>query len=531
MLHSIHTIDLSIIFLYLIAAMAIGLHFAKREDSSNEATASVDYFLAGKKLGWIAIGFSLFASNISSTTLIGLSGAAYATGISVSNYEWMAAIVLVFFSIFFIPYYIGTHIFTMPEFLEKRFDQRSRYYFSGLTIVGNLFIDTAGTLFAGAFVISELFGMDLLLAAASLAIITGIYTAAGGLSAVVYTDIIQAIILLLGTTGITLIAYEETGPWSEIVARTPPELLSVVRPADDKTMPWTGLLIGVPILGFYFWCTNQFIVQRVLGARDIAHARWGALFGGFLKLSVLFIIVYPGVMARDIYPDLARADAVFPTMVTSLLPVGLKGLVLAGLIAAIMSSIDSTLHSVSTLVTIDFVKKSKPDLNSSQLTWIGRFTTVFFMILSIIWVPVVASSANLFAYLQEALAYLFPPVAAIFLIGLFWKRATGRGALAGFIVGHTVAITCFILAKVFNYELLHFLEMAGIFALISTLAVVVVSLLDSLPDPVQVEKYTWSHRRVKELTQNMETCSWWQDYRIHSCILLLLTLWLVVANW
>ena len=529
MLHSIHAIDLSIIVFYLIIAMAVGLYFARGE--KNETTVPVDYFLAGKKLGWIATGFSLFASNISSTTLIGLSGAAYATGISISNYEWMAAVVLVFFSIFFIPYYIGTRIFTMPEFLEKRFDQRCRYYFSGLTILGNLFIDTAGTLFAGAFVISELFGVDLLMAATFLAIITGIYTAAGGLSAVVYTDIIQAVILLIGTTAITLFTYAKTGPWAEFVARTPPELLSVVRPADDVTMPWTGLLIGVPILGFYFWCTNQFIVQRVLGARDIANARWGALFGGFLKLSVLFIIVYPGVMARDIFPDLSKADAVFPAMVNTLLPVGLKGLVLAGLIAAIMSSIDSTLHSVSTLVTIDFVKKIKPKLSSRQLIWIGRLTTLFFMVLSIAWVPVVASSTNLFAYLQEALAYLFPPVAAVFLVGLFWRRATGRGALASLIIGHVVAIICFILTKVFHYEFLHFLEMAGVFALISVLVMVVASLLDLAPDSAKSEKYTWSRERMKELTKDMKAYPWWQDYRIHSCLLLLLTLWLVIANW
>lgn len=527
----IHKIDLGIIFLYLIVVMAIGLHFARGEKKSGASVKSVDYFLAGKKLGWIAVGFSLFASNISSTTLIGLSGAAYATGISVSNYEWMAAIVLVFFSIFFIPYYLGTNVFTMPEFLERRFDQRSRYYFSGLTIVGNLFIDTAGTLFAGAFVLSELFGIDLLLAATVLALITGFYTAAGGLSAVVYTDIIQAVILLIGTTCIALLAYQKTGPWSEIVANTPSELLSVVRPIGDETMPWTGLLIGVPILGFYFWCTNQFIVQRVLGARDINHARWGSLFGGFLKLTVLFIMVYPGIMARQLYPDLARADAVFPTMVTSLLPLGLKGLILAGLIAAIMSSIDSTLHSVSTLVTVDFVKKANPKLTPVQLTRVGRFTTVVFMIFSIAWVPVVASSANLFAYLQEALAYLFPPVAAIFIIGLFWKRATGKGALAGLVFGHAVAIVCFILTKFFQYTLLHFLEMAGVFAAVSALTMGFVSLLDAPPDPLQVEKYTWSRKRMKELTSGLRACSWWQDYRIHSGSLLLLTFLLVIFNW
>ena len=297
--------------------------------------------------GWIPVGFSLFASNISSTTLVGLSGAAYVWGIAVSNYEWMAAFVLVFFAVFFIPCYLNARITTVPEFLERRFDRRSRLYFSGLTLFSNIVVDTAGTLFAGAMVITVFFPqLDLFTACLLLALVAGVYTAAGGLAAVVYTDVLQAVVLLVGACLVSYLSFAELDfSWARVVAETPPAKLSLMLPLDDPNLPWLGTLVGVPILGFYFWCTNQFIVQRVLGARSIAHARWGALLAGFLKLPVLYLMVLPGVMAGIFLPELENADMVFPALVTTLLPAGLAGLVIAGLLAAIMSSIDSTLNS------------------------------------------------------------------------------------------------------------------------------------------------------------------------------------------
>jgi SSS family solute:Na+ symporter len=316
-------VDLSLIVIYFFVVIVIGFRSAHRH------SGTADYFLAGRRLGWILVGLSLFASNISSTTLVGLSGSAYATGISISNYEWMASILLVFFAIFFIPYYLSARIYTVPEFLELRFRPACRNYFSVLTIVGNLFIDTAGTLFAGALVVQYFFpSIELWQSGLVLALIAGVYTAAGGLTAVVYTDAIQAVILLIGALVMTLLGLRAVGSWENVVASTPPEMFSMIRPLDDPTMPWLGTLVGVPVLGFYFWCTNQFIVQRVLGARDVHQARWGALFAGLLKLPVLFIMVFPGIMARQLFPSLERPDLVFPALVTELLPVGLKGLVL-----------------------------------------------------------------------------------------------------------------------------------------------------------------------------------------------------------
>ncbi len=520
---SLEAIDIGLILLYLLVVVLIGVHYARRH------SGTADYFLAGRKLGWVVVGLSLFASNISSTTLVGLSGSAYATGISISNYEWMASIILVFFAVFVIPYYLSARIYTIPEFLELRFRRACRTYFSGLTIIGNVFIDTAGTLFAGALVVSHFFpGVELWQSGIVLAVIAGIYTAAGGLAAVVYTDAIQAVILIVGSIAITLLGLRAVGSWDQVVAATPPEMLSMIRPLDDPTMPWLGTLIGVPILGFYFWCTNQFIVQRVLGARDVHQARWGALFAGLLKLPVLFIMVFPGLMARQLFPALERPDLVFPALVNELLPLGLRGIVLAGLLAAIMSSIDSTLNSASTLVTMDFVKHRWSKIADERLTVIGRIVTITFMVISAAWVPIVARATTLFEYLQSSLAYLFPPVVAVFLLGLFWKRTSGTGALIGLVAGHLFSLGWFLLQRFTDIvPPIHFLNLAGVFLLVSAVVVILASLATDPPTEEQVRKYTWSRRYVEQVTQVTKPFPWYKDYRWQSLVLLLLTAWMV----
>jgi solute:Na+ symporter, SSS family len=525
-------IDYTLVAIYFFTVLFIGFYVAKKNESTD------DYFLAGRNQNWLSIGFSLFASNISSSTLIGLTGAAYAWGIAISNYEWMASVVLVFFAIFFIPYYLGTKIYTMPEFLERRFSASSRYYFSALTVLGNILIDTAGTLYAGSLVINFFFPqVEFWQSATILAIVAGVYTAAGGLAAVIYTDVIQAIILLIGSTAIAYLAFMGAGgDWSAIVAGTEnSELaLSVILPSSDPNMPWTGLITGVPILGFYFWCTNQFIVQRVLSAKSIPHARWGALFGGLLKLPVLFIMVLPGIMARKLFPDLPNPDQVFPTMIVELLPVGLKGLVMAGLIAALMSSIDSTLHSASTLVTMDFIKKLRPNIPNAKLTNIGRVITIIFMVLSVAWVPVVASYGALFNYLQNMLAYLFPPVVALFVLGLFWKRANSRGAIVGLVAGHIFSVSTFCLQQFGSLNSvinLHFLEWAGVFFIVSMVVIVIASLTAPAPAPEVVSATCWSRQSVAELTKDLPSYPLYKDYRFHSAILIALTIWLIIAFW
>ena len=487
-----------------------------------------DLFLAGRRLGWVPVGFSLFASNISSTTLVGLSGAAYTWGIAVSNYEWMAAFVLVFFAVFFIPYYLNARITTVPEFLERRFDRRSRLYFSGLTLFSNILVDTAGTLFAGAMVLKVFFpDLDLFTTCLGLALVAGLYTAAGGLAAVVYTDVLQAVVLLVGACLVSYLSFAEVDfSWAGVVAATPPERLSLMLPLDDPNLPWLGTLVGVPILGFYFWCTNQFIVQRVLGARSIAHARWGALFAGFLKLPVLYIMVLPGVMAGLFLPELDNGDAVFPTLVTTLLPAGLVGLVMAGLLAAIMSSIDSTLNSASALLTMDFLRPAQRGWSPRRVAWTGRGFIVLFMLIAAMISPLIENFAGLFHYLQSALAYLVPPVAAVFIVGLFWRRATAAAAFATLLGGHAVSVLLFVLSWL-EVVTLHFTIMAGLLALVSAAIFVFVSLAGAPPTEQQIAQYTF--RRAA--TARQPELGWWQDYRLYSLVLVTLAILLVIAHW
>ncbi len=373
------SLDLAVVGVYVLGIVLFGLWIGRKQESTD------DYFLAGRSLGWGVIGLSLFASNMSTSSLVGMAGEAYGgMGVAVFNYEWMAGIVLVIFCAFFLPFYIKTGIYTLPEFLERRFDGRSRLYFSGWTVFLNITVDTASALYAGSLVIALIYpGVDMRLSIGILALVAGLYTIAGGLKAVVYTDAVQAILLLAGSAAVAWIGWttiQAQGGWEMVTAVTPEDKLSLILPASDPVMPWPGLLTGVFILGFYFWATNQFMVQRTLAARTLNQGRWGALFAGLLKLPVIFLMVLPGTFARVLYPGLDRADAVFPTMVFDLLPDGLRALVLTAMVAAIMSSVDSTLNSASTLVTMDFVKRFRPAFTSKQLANVGRIVTLVFMV-------------------------------------------------------------------------------------------------------------------------------------------------------
>jgi SSS family solute:Na+ symporter len=514
--------DLLIVFVYFMLVLIIGLSAARKTQNTE------DLFLAGHRLTWLPIGFSLFASNISSTTLIGLTGAAYTWGIAVANYEWMAAPILVLFALFIIPLYLKAQIGTVPEFLEYRYNRFVRRYFSLFTVFANIVVDTAGTLFAGALVLTVFLPeLDLFTAAMLLAAVAGVYTAAGGLAAVVYTDVLQAIVLLVGSAIVVLVAFAEMDySWARLVAATPPDHLSLMLPLDSPDLPWLGTLVGVPVLGFYFWCTNQFIVQRVLGARSIEHARWGALLAGFLKLTVLFLMVLPGVIAAVILPDLENADQVFPTLVGKLLPQGLAGLVIAALVAALMSSIDSTLNSAATLVTLDFIKPMSQRISERQMVWIGRVAILIFMVLSALVAPLIGHFEGLFHYLQTALAFLVPPVAVIFLFGIFWSRAGAMAAMATLIIGHMVSALFFI-ANLLGWLELHFTLIAGLLFAISTIIFWITGCYGSPPIQEQVDRFTYQ----PEITAQTIDGPWWQDYRFYALVLIGLTAWEVIAFW
>jgi SSS family solute:Na+ symporter len=358
---------------------------------------------------------------------------------------------------------------------------------------------------------------------AIMAVLAGLYTIAGGLVAVIYTDAVQAVLLTVGAVVVAAKAYLAVGSWAAVTAVTPPEMLSLVRPADDGFLPWPGLLTGVPLLGFYFWCTNQFMVQRVLSARSVRQARFGALFAGLLKLPVLWIMVLPGTMARVLYPNLANPDLVYPTLIFDLLPAGLLGLVVAGFLAALMSQIDSTLNSAATLVTMDFVKVRRPALDDRQLMWVGRAVTFAFMIFAAAWATQIEQFGSLFRYLQNVLSYIAPPVVAVFLLGVFWRRANARGAFASLLTGLVLGSGLLVFNLARDGTGLHFLYAGSLLFLASALVHVAVSLATPPPPAEKVASLVWTPSMALPTVRAGGHPRWYADYRILSAILLAVT--------
>lgn len=519
---SVHPIDLAIIVAYFAIVIGIGWAVSRQTKSGD------DLFLAGRALGFGVIGFSLFASNISAQTLIGLAGDAYSAGIAVSAYEWMAGLILVFSAIFVLPFYIRTRVSTIPEFLAKRYDARVQKYLSVVTIFLSIVIDTAGGLYAGSLVLDKLFfpetgGDHLFWFCLGLGLFAGIYTAVGGLKAVVLTDVLQAVILIFGSAAMGLIIFGKFDwSWAQATAGLPPEHLSMIRPADDPVLPWPGLIIGVPLLGFYYWTMNQYIIQRALGAKNLDAARNGAMLGGALKLLPLFIMILPAAFAFKLFPDIPNKDQVFPTMVTELLPVGATGLVLAGLIAAIMSSVDSTLNSASTLVTLDFIKPRRPNITPEQTARIGRICTFVFMGIAIAWAPQIKDFPGLWNYIQSAFAYVTTPLVAVFLTGLFWKGAhSGAGfwALAG---GHVTSAVFFVLGPVAGMLDIHFTYMAGLLTAWTIVLLVVISLVMTVRTgrPALPADVTWP---PDAKSTDMRPGGLLTDYRLQAGVLVLVT--------
>ncbi len=456
-MEALHPVDYGVLAAYVVFVIVVGVVVARRSPDAD------DLFLAGRSLGFGVVGLSLFASNISSTTLIGLPGAAWEHGISVANYEWMAALVLVFSAVFVMPMLLRHRVTTIPQWLEQRFDARMRKYLSGVAIFLSVVLDTAGSLYAGAVVLGLFFpGLSLGLTCAVIAVFVGIYTAAGGLRAVAYTDVLQTVVLLGGSLMLTIIVFGEFDySWTQLKAAIPDDHLSLIRPLDDPALPWLGTLIGLPVLGFYYWTMNQYVSQRLLAARDQAAAGYGALLAAFLKLLPLFLMVLPGAVAISLFPDLDRADSVFPRLIAEYAPVGLAGLILAGLLAAIMSSIDSALNSASTLISVDFILPRKPDTSPRQLALIGRWVTFGLVAFAAVWAPAIDNFPGLFAYLQQGFAYATPPLVAVFLMGVFSNRLGARAALYATVCGHTLSVTWFVATQL-DWVDIHFTIVAGI---------------------------------------------------------------------
>ena len=507
-------LDATIVVAYLIFVVWLGFYFGRKHEDAE------DYFLAGRSLTWPLIGFSLFASNMSSNSLVGLAGAGYKDGYSVYSYEWMAVFILILFAVFFLPFYLRNKIFTIPEYLENRFSYPVRAYASLIAIILNILVDIAATLYAGGLVINLIFPeIPLQVIIIGVAIIAGIYTITGGLSSVVYTDAVQAVILIIGSTLITVFAYNQVGGWDAVYAITEPSHFNVIKPIDDEALPWPGLFTGVLLIGFYFWGTNQYITQRSLAAKSVRHGQWGSMFAGFLKLSILFIMIFPGALARVIYPDMENMDLIYPTMLFDLLPTGILGFVLAGLIAAMMSSLDSGLNSVSTLITMDFYQKMKPKASPKQLMGIGRVITAIVMIIAVFWAPKIGSFPKLWDYLQQTLAWFSPPVVALFVGGLFFKRSNFQGAYASIVIGLLITIVLIGNAVGSWFSLPNFLYVAGIHFIVCFVILLGVSYSTAPPSEESVRTMVWTPAEYRRETEELRDLPWFKNYRYQALML------------
>ena len=438
-------LDWIVLGLYFLALIFVAVWVVLQKNKNTE-----DYFLAGRNVGWFVIGASIFASNIGSEHVVGLAGTGFESGTPMAHYELHAWIVLLL-GWLFLPFYIRSGAFTMPEFLEKRFDSKSRWFLSLFSLIAYVLTKVSVTIYAGGIVVSELLGIPFWYGAIGVVVFTGIYTVIGGMKAVIYTETLQAIILILGSIIITYLGLQEVGGWAELrntVIAASPDHFNMWRPMSDPDFPWTGLLFGGTIVGVWYWCTDQYIVQRTLAANNIKIGRRGAIFGAYLKLLPIFIFLIPGIIAFALSiqnPEvfsIEKADRAFPMLVKTLLPVGLKGLVAGGLMAALMSSLASVFNSCSTIFTIDIYKKLKPNESEKKLLNIGKLATTVIVILGIIWIPIMEKIGGgvMYQYLQNVQSYIAPPVAAVFILGIVWKRVNSKAAITTLIAGLVLLI-------------------------------------------------------------------------------------------
>lgn len=531
---SFETIDWVAIGLYFgLLAVIVWRAVAQKQKSTT------DYFLAGRHMGWFVIGGSIFASNIGSEHLVGLAGSGAQSGVAMAHYELHAWLVLVLGWVF-VPFYARSGVFTMPEFLEKRYSPASRWLLSLISLVAYILTKVSVALYAGGIVFKVLFpenffeGIDnFWVGALSIVVLTGIYTVLGGLRAVVYTDAIQAVVLIIGSAIVTCIGLSKLGGWDQLRQVCGSEFFNLWKPYNDPDFPWPGMLFCAPIVGVWYWCTDQYIVQRTLSAKNETEARRGTIFAAYLKLTPLFIFIVPGMIAFALAKsgrlDLPAGDQAFPILVKVLLPPGLRGLVVAGLLAALMSSLSSVFNSCSTLFTIDIYQKLKPNASQQQLVRVGRIATVIVVVLGILWIPFMKYiSEGLYRYLQSVQAYIAPPIAAVFLLGLFCKRINAAGCITGLISGFLIGIARLV-AEIFKEHLaadsfiytlanMNFLYFSLLMFCVIVLLIVITSLLTPKPSEQQIQGLTYA--TVTAADKEKTRASWNKTDVIHTLIVL-----------
>jgi len=475
----LNTIDWLIIGGYFLLLAGIAVWAMRKGNDSAQ-----DYFLAGKSLGWFVIGASIFASNIGSEHLVGLAGSGATDGVAMAHYELHAWCLLVLAWVL-VPFYMRSKVFTMPEFLERRFSPRARTVLSAISLVAYVLTKLAVGVYAGGMVFTSLLpevsflGFDSFWVGSVLIILlTGLYTTVGGMKAVAYTEAFQTIVLILGSALVTILGLQAIGGWSELRATVGDEMFNLWKPLVPEGVegtwspvrepgrmawyfndnyPWVGMLFCAPIIGLWYWTTDQYIVQRVLGAPNETEARRGSIAAAFFKLFPVFIFIIPGIICYGLavsgkLPALTEqligsdghiirdhAQQAFPLMVAHVLPAGIRGLVVAGLLAALMSSLAGAFNASSTLFTIDFYSKLRPNVPQEKLVWVGRVATVIMIVIGLLWIPVIRGGRGLYDYLQGVQAYLAPPIAVVFFAGIFHKRLNAQGCIAalytGFLLG------------------------------------------------------------------------------------------------
>ena len=466
---------------------------------------SADYFLASRHIGWYIIGGSIFAANIGSEHVVGLAGTAAKTGVAMGHYELHAWLVLLLGWVF-VPFYMRSKVFTMPEFLERRYSPTARWVLSVISLLAYVLTKVSVTVYAGAIVLQAVIGIDFWTAALLVVLITGLYTVLGGLKAVVYTDAIHTVVLLVGSLALLFVGLSRIGGWDGLIQTVGADHLNLWLPLSHPDFPWLGMLLTPPIVGLWYWCTDQCIVQRTLAAKDERQARLGTIFAAFLKLTPFFIFILPGVIAYGLVKtdkmQLQVADMAFPTMVRALLPMGIRGLVVGGMLAALMSSLAAVFNSCSTLFTMDIYKKLKPKTEEKQLVHVGRIATTVVVVLGIVWIPFMKYfSTELYHYLQTIQGYLAPPIASVFLLGLFWPRINAKGALTALISGFVIGMAKMVADLLFKDSAIgwlnqaanmNFLYFAPILFLYCIGIMVVVSMFTAAPKKEQLSGLTYS---------------------------------------
>jgi SSS family solute:Na+ symporter len=429
-------IDLSIVVAYLLGILLCGLWVGRKTKSSE------DYFVAGRKLPWYAIGASLYAANINAEHFVGALGTAYMMGIAMASYEWLATFALIILAFLILPFFLRSRVSTSVEYLEKRFGPSSHLMLAVFVLIMNVIGYIPMYLYAGSLLTSQLLGIGIWEGVLLMAVLAGIYTTVGGLKSVVWTNLIQAVLITASGLFLLFFGLQAVGGWGTLRASLPDGFFHLVRPVSDPDMPWPGVFIGISIINVWYWCLNPNVTQSALGAKDSFNGKMGVLSAGFFKLLTPFLFIFPGLCAAILYPGLPSPDLAGPTMISELLPVGVTGLFFAGFIASVMSSVAATLQTTATIISNDVYRKYlRKSADDKKILWISRITTFAVMVLGILFVAVVMRSESLFIYIQQVSAYITPGIVAVFLFGMLWKDANAKGSFATMTFGLVFGIS------------------------------------------------------------------------------------------